>query len=196
MSLISDLDIFFNTYYSSDGNVREEFTELSKDSLGNSLVNDSTIAINFDYIARTILSGNPHKSCDALHITNSINFIEFKRNVFGKSNKQKYKRIGIREKMSSSLHMLEKIILPESNVTVSESIKYKFILVVDHETDPLLTSRAIADQNAGRKHTLSNTEFAHYEVEFTNTAQQKKRIFYNKVEVWNDINFSINLSFL
>lgn len=196
MSLSNDLDIFFNTYYAGDNNIREKFTELSKDTFGNSLVNDSTTAINFDYIAGTILSGSNHRSCDALHITNSINFIEFKKNVFGQSKKQIYKRIGIREKMSSSLHMLEKIIFPESNVTNIENIEYKFILVVDHNTDPILTSRAIADQNAGRKHTLSNTEFSHFEVKFTNINGQNKRMFFDFVEVWNDINFSVNLSFL
>lgn len=195
MSLYTEIHKFFTNYFNNDPLIIDTFKNLSIDSFSNPLVNNNTLAFSFDYITQKLLNAsNIHRGTDALYIKNEIFLIEFKRNIFGSSKKQKEKRVVVREKMSTGLHLIEKIVIPNACLSVDpDRIKINYILVVDSAVEPIAAVSAVVSNISGIRQQINNCEFVHYECKFINQ-KTSNRIFYDSVEVWNDINFDINLS--
>ena len=198
MSIKNDINTFIDNYLNYDPQCKKTFTELSVDSENNiPLVNNNLQVLNMDYISDKLYNTNlSHCSADSLYITNKINVIEFKRNIFGQSKKQKNKRIDIHRKMYSTLLLLEKIILPNAiqNYSVGD-IQLDFIIVVDSNTNPNLAMAAAMRSIASNSITESDIYFNHFKNVFFTFNGVSTRIFYDNVEIWNDINFNTNINF-
>lgn len=183
-------------------NLQDTFTNLSRSSDGQPLVNDSNIAYNFDKISNAIYSPNMLKSSDALFLKNELYLIEFKKGLraapagYRESRKSlKYEALKncITAKISTSLHTIEKVIFNRANVNAS-SFKRNYIIVLDPSPSgqPVLALGQVLSQLAGIQSCLLSI-WSPFILPYIDVSI---RCFYDDVIVLNSINFSSKIAIL
>lgn len=186
------IDGYLKTKFSHIPNLMDTCTNLSKSNDGIPLVSDITETYNFDSISNDIYKPKCHKSSDALYLKEELYLIEFKNGFPGNNRTYKEIKNSIIAKISTSLHTLEKVIFAGANVDTN-NLKRNYILVLNSTSLGVpITAVAIAmaklsgelPSEKGIYSALCNYELPFYE---------SNRLFYDKIIILNDINFSKNL---
>lgn len=190
--IISYLDINYN------------FKSTLSKLANNSLINDQTVAYDFDRIKEKIYKSS--KSVDALLIRKNLNLIEFKTGFDStlESVNEKVKKdnlsLSIRLKAYESLHLLQTAIIDEISDCdrLSDGIKIVFCAVID-TNEPVVAEEVYVDilsdeggikENKSWKVRIVDSVMSIYRKE----TDHHKKLFYDEAFVLYDYEFDREVS--
>lgn len=179
-----------------------EFAQIAPNS-----TNSQIKAIDFDKV-KTKLVGNRCESADALYITKNFNFIEFKtgfasdkQDINIKTHKENLK-LKIRLKAFETMALFRDVIIPSAGRDEKEIIgKRKYIAVIDAKENPMDAYQDVLANISDSKDSISDYKknlmkwlgdsLAVYQREC-----DKKKLFYDRTDVWYDFEFDHNIELL
>lgn len=180
-----------DNYIQGLGLTTQTYADLSKNNAGVSLVSFTLKeAYCFDELVRRLFTCHPH-SVDAILLKNNLYFIEFKSvdNVTARKDKEIIRQNLELKLTDSALIFYREMVEPLSlNIL---SFKRVAIIVVDYRTSPIMAISGALSSLAGGASALNITSMNfQYYFSLDSTG---KFIFYNDVQVWNNINFPIQI---
>lgn len=180
-----------DAYLASHGFQKKSYLDLSKGSKSRSLVNDSTAeAYCYDDVPTHFLRIKT-ASADAILLKESLYFIEFKSMLSCNRDAKKYEIIkqNLFIKLGESLLLLNKYLNPSAGV--SGNFKKYFIIVVNPIKSPTtaLVGSMVGLSKGAYNPTLFHTIFDKYR-----QCVNGSPTFYDDVMIWNNINFTVEIS--
>lgn len=165
----------------------ETFEMLSADVKNNELLLNSQIkAFNFDKLKKIIPSFNRLCSCDALYLTNSINFFEFKNTLDPKAYMDNIYKSAI-----DSYVILNYIMHLKNRYIDLRNLKVTFTLVFKFDNN---SREALAIVQSRRLNWLSQ-KFTHM-FENMSTEHVNLKEYFIKIDCWLDKEFDNKISLL
>lgn len=172
------------------GFVHKQYNIMSKNRTGNPLVTDSRCeAYDYDEITKSIYQVNPH-SVDAILLKDDMFFIEFKR-VVNRTNPLEQKNIkqDLQLKLSESLILFYKYFVKKYRINLKKFKKIA-IIVVDSVQSPISATSGVLARLSGGGVWLSSSNLI-YHIAPTKNGEH---LFFDDLLMWNDLNFSIQIS--
>lgn len=175
----------------SFGLSQQTYADLSKDTSGTPLVSCATQeAFCYDDLIQKIFASAPH-SMDAILLKDDLYFIEFKRIAHTSARKdQEILRQSLELKLTDSMIVFYKQMVEVLHLNLSK-FKRIAIIVVDYVTSPVMATAGVLSSLSGgtSRMNLTTGNFIYY----YQADRHGKRIFYDDIQIWNNINFSVNI---
>ena len=182
-----------DTYIQSLGLKHKTYADLSKNSSGSSLVSFTLKeAYCFDELVNNLFVICPH-SVDALLLRNNLYFIEFKSvaNVTNRKEKENIKQ-NLELKLTDSALIFYKELCEPLSLNLT-SFKRIAIIVVDYRIFPVSAMSGVLTSLSGGASaaniTVSNFRY------YASPDKNGEYVFYHDVQIWNNINFQIQIMF-
>lgn len=164
-------------------------------------------AIDFDNVKRKIV-GDKCESADALYITNSFNFIEFKTgfasektDINTKTHKENLK-LKIRLKAFETMALFRDVIIPSLGVNERMIIgKRRYIAVIDSKEKPTDAYQDVLAEISGTKDNISEYKKSIFiwledSLAVYRRELDGKKLFYDNTDVWYDFEFDNKIELL
>lgn len=180
-----------DNYIQGLGLTTQTYADLSKNNAGVPLVSFTLKeAYCFDELIRRLFACRPH-SVDAILLKNNLYFIEFKSVANATAGKDKeIIRQNLELKLTDSALIFYREMVEPLSLNIL-SFKRVAIIVVDYRTSPIMAISGALSSLAGGASALNITSMNfQYYFSLDSTG---KFIFYNDVQVWNNINFPIQI---
>ena len=172
--------------------IKRTFAEISEHHEN---IKSEQMVYDFDAIKRS-LAGEKCTSADAMYLKKHIYLIEFKtgfasekKDVNTNTHKENLK-LKIRLKAYESLALFEKIIVPKiEDGILDEKVQKICIAVIDTAPDPMQAYADILREKSGNLNTFRNEIFKDSLLIYGKETRNKKKLFYDRVDVWYDYEF-------
>lgn len=164
-------------------------------------------AIDFDNVKREIV-GDKCESADALYITNSFSFIEFKTgfasektDINTKTHKENLK-LKIRLKAFETMALFRDVIIPSLGVNERMIIgKRRYIAVIDSKEKPTDAYQDVLAEISGTQDNISEYKKSIFAWLADSLAVYRreldgKKLFYDYTDVWYDFEFDNKIELL
>ncbi|MDY3795208.1 MAG: hypothetical protein SOZ81_00630 [Agathobacter sp.] len=164
-------------------------------------------AIDFDNVKRKIV-GDKCESADALYITNSFNFIEFKTgfasektDINTKTHKENLK-LKIRLKAFETMALFRDVIIPSLGANERMIIgKRRYIAVIDSKEKPTDAYQDVLAEISGTQDNISEYKKSIFIWLTDSLAVYRreldgKKLFYDYTDVWYDFEFDNKIELL